>query len=570
MRGKTAHGEAIPMQTPTPLEQLLDLAADLLGLDRRTLPARAAGSPFMTLGGGLGQAMRLQALAGERLELSLDIPQLLGPVPLSDVLARAVAVPRGAAVPQGAAVPRGAAPDAAGSGPRELLPGQLAALTAQQYTGAAAVHRMLSAELTGPLDLGALRTALDALGARHEGLRTAFGPSPRGPVRRVLDAYALPLVVMAKVTAGPGEDLVAAAHARLVVDVEQLAGHPDRPPLAFALTRLAADRHLLTFLYHEAAVDCWSVSLVWRELLADYGRAVGSRPLDRSGRCGSDAVARRAEGLDRSGALRALAAQRIKRLRDFPAVVDLTGSGRRPAVFDFRGDRVLFGLGPALREAVDATAARAGVPHAVVLLSAWALTAGRRSGHERLLVGTEMPRRPTAELMGTVAPCSATVPVCCELEGGVDYFLRGVACEFGEALGYADLDTAALARELGVHGDRSRPSLTQVGFAACDELLPETLEAGPLTSRFHHGHLGGATADATLRVLRWGGDPLLSLEFASGVFSRAEAAELAGELRDCVEALTGGDGLEPVEDLPGVADGAAVGGRARASAIPLV
>ncbi|MFD5144220.1 condensation domain-containing protein [Streptomyces sp. NPDC058401] len=557
MRGKTAHGEATPMQTPTPLEQLLDLAADLLGHDRRTLPARASGSPFMTLGGGLGQAMRLQALAGERLELSLDIPQLLGPVPLADVLARAVAVPRGGV------------PEADCSGPRALLPGQLAALTAQQYTGAAAVHRMLSAELTGPLDLGALRTALDALSARHEGLRTAFGSSPRGPVRRVLDAYALPLVVMAKVTVGAGEDPVAAAHARLVVDVEGLTGHPQRPPLAFALTRLAADRHLLTFLYHEAALDCWSVALVWRELLADYGRAVRSRPLDGGGRRGGDPVARRAEGLDRSGALRAPAAERVKRLREFPAVVDLAGPGRRPAVFDFRGDRLLFGLGPGLREAVDATAARAGVPHSVVVLSAWALTAGRRSGHERLLVGTELPRRPTAELMGTVAPCSATVPVCCELEGGVDYFLRGVACEFGEALGYADLDTAALARELGAAADRSRPALTQVAFAACDELLPETLEAGPLTSRFHHGHLGGATADATLRVLRWGGDPLLGLEFACGVFTRAEAVELAGELRGMLEALTDADAQDPVEDLPAGAGGGAAAGRARSAAAPL-
>lgn len=543
------------MQTPTPLEQLLDLAADLLGHDRRTLPARASGSPFMTLGGGLGQAMRLQALAGDRLELSLDIPQLLGPVPLADVLARAVPVPRGAG------------PGAPGSGPRALLPGQLAALTAQQYTGSASVHRILSAELTGPLDLGALRTALDALSSRHEGLRTAFGSSPRGPVRRVLDSYTLPLVVMAKAPAD-GAEPVAAAHARLAGDVEHLAGHPQRPPLAFALTRLAADRHLLTFLYHEAAVDCWSVSLVWRELLADYGRAVRSRPLDRRGHRGCDAVLRRAEGLDRSGALRALAAERVKRLRDFPAVVDLAEPGRRPAVFDFRGGRVLFGLRRGLREAVDATAARAGVPHAVVLLAAWALAAGRRSGHERLLVGTEMPRRPTAELLGTVAPCSATVPVCCELEGGVDYFLRGVACEFGEALRFADLDTAALARELGVHGERSRPALTQVAFAACDELLPETLEAGPLTSRFHHGHLGGATADAALRVLRWGGDPLLGLDFASGVFTRAGAAALADELLGCLEALTGADPQDPVEDLPIVADHAAAAGRARPSAPP--
>ncbi len=60
---------------------------------------------------------------------------------------------------------------------------------------------------------------------------------------------------------------------------------------------------------------------------------------------------------------------------------------------------------------------------------------------------------PRLVLPGTPAPCSATVPVGCELQGGVDYFLRGVACAFSEALGCADLDTAELARELGVRPD---------------------------------------------------------------------------------------------------------------------
>ncbi|MER6378019.1 hypothetical protein ABT255_59655, partial [Streptomyces mirabilis] len=85
------------MLTPTPLEELLDLAADVIGCDRRALPAGAAGSPFITLGGGLAQAVRLQARAGRQLGLAVDLAQLLGPAPLADVLARAVPVP--AAVP---------------------------------------------------------------------------------------------------------------------------------------------------------------------------------------------------------------------------------------------------------------------------------------------------------------------------------------------------------------------------------------------------------------------------------------------------------------------------------------
>lgn len=532
------------MQTPTPLEELLDLAADTLGRDRRTLSVGAAGSPFITLGGGLGQAMRLQGRAEELLGFSLDLDQLMGPAPLADVLARAVPAPAAASGASGSYGPYGSYDPYRSS---DVLPLQLASLTAQPFTGAAAVHRVLAAELTGPLDMAALRTALGALSARHEGLRTVFASSARGPVRRVLDDYVIPLMTMPQASAC--EDPVSAVLAGLAADVERLVGHPGHPPAAFVLTRLAADRHLLAFLWHEALADTWSAALLWRELLADYPRALRRRPLDRTPAPGPDAVAARAAALDRSGALRALTAERVVRLRDFPDVVDLTATGQRPAVFDFRGERLLFGLDAGLRDAVDARAARAGVPHTTVLLAAWALAVGRRAGRDWLLVGAEMPRRPGAALLGTVAPCSVRVPVCCELEGGADYFLRGMACAFAEGLAYADLDPAALARELGVRGDRSRPALTQVAFAAHDELLPASLSAGPLTARFHHGHLGGATADAALTVLGWREDPLLSLEFASSVLTRVQARQLAAEVRAAVEALVRADPGTAVDEL---------------------
>ncbi|MFD7028999.1 condensation domain-containing protein [Streptomyces sp. NPDC059917] len=536
------------MQTPTPLEELLDLAADVLCHDRRTLPAGASGSPFLTLGGGLGQAMRLQARADEQLGLSLDVAQLLGAAPLTDVLARAVPL---------APAPPATTP---ACGPREhpLLPGQLAPLTAQRYVGPGAVHRVLSAELAGPLDLAVLRSALGVLGARHEGLRTAFPQAARGPVRRVLDACAPPLIVLPELPGAPAanrEAAVDAVHARLAQEVERLIGHPDRPPLAFALTRLGAERHLLSFLCHDAVADAWSAALVWRELLADYARAAaGRQPMPRTSPptgpppspASTPTTGRAAESVtwttDRI-------AERVERIREFPSALDLTAPGRRPAVFDFRGERLPVALDTELRDAVDATAARAGVPHGTVLLAAWALAVGRRSGHEWLLVGAELPRPGAGPALRTVAPGSTSVPVCCELEGGVDYFLRGVACAFGEALAHAALDTDALVRELGLRGDRSRTPLVQVAFADHDGLLPARAGAGPLTARFHHGHLGGATADAALTVLGWREEPLLALDFAPCALDRAQATELAHELRAALAALAAAGEADPVEDL---------------------
>jgi hypothetical protein len=444
----------VPTPTPTPLETLLDLAADVMGRDPRALSARAAGSPFIVLGGGLGQALRLQELADERLGLALDLAQLLGPAPLADALARTA--------------PPDPAPD---PDPDPGAPGGL--------------WRVLSAELTGPLEPRALRTALRAVGARHRGLR------PGGPE--------VPLLSW-RIAPGPDGDAVGAAHARLA-EAEQRAGQrgvgepgSGFPAVCFALARVSPERHVLSFVHREAVADSWSAALVWRELLAEYDRA----------------ARRRAPALP----------------------------GPRASAPGLRPGQLLLGLDRGLRDAAEATARRAGVPHSTVVLAAWALALGRGWGRERVLVGTEVPRRRTAGSGRTVVPGSVVVPVRCVLEGGVDYFLRGVACAFSEGL-------AGAARD----GAGPGPGGHRVTFAARDELLPERVGAGALAARFHHGHLGEPDAQAGLLLLRWRQDPQLALEFAATASARGGAVRLGADLLAALRALALAREHTPVEDL---------------------
>ncbi|MEU6106223.1 phosphopantetheine-binding protein, partial [Streptomyces flaveolus] len=145
------------MLTPTCLDALLDLAADVTGRDRRMVRGKAAGSPFVTLGGTLQQAMRLQRRAGEQLGLSLDLAALMGPAPLAEALARAVP---------------DSAPDRRESGPlRPLLAGQRAALADRH--GSRAAHR-------------ASRRGLLALGGRGRAGGGALGGCGGGGLRRLL------------------------------------------------------------------------------------------------------------------------------------------------------------------------------------------------------------------------------------------------------------------------------------------------------------------------------------------------------------------------------------------------
>ncbi|WP_331742200.1 condensation domain-containing protein (plasmid) [Streptomyces sp. NBC_00876] len=498
------------MLTPIPSEALLDLAADVMDLDARTLAPRAAGSPFITLGGTYDRAMRLRLRAGEGLGLGVELHRLMGPAPLADVLD--LAVPVTAPSPD---LPHRPAW-------RPLLPGQLTALAAEQHSGAHAVHHVLSAELTGPLDVPALRAAIEALCARHEALRTAFAPFGQGLARRVLDRHPAPLVTLRHLPPGAGPEPVAAAHARVAADLRRLAGQPGSPPLSFVLAGLGTGRHLLSFVHHEAVADGWSAALVWQELLAGYHRAVHGLAPDRTAAPAPDAVL--PEGASHHA----------------PAG-DLSPETGRLGTPRFRTERLRFALDEALRDAVDRVARRAGVPHGGVLLAAWALALGRDSGADAVPVDVELPRHPAAAALRAVAPCAATVPVGCELEGTTDYFLRGVACAFGEALAGAEGRGAAHAL--------APPAPAGVMFAARDEWLPAHAGCGALTVRFHHGHLGAGPAQAALTVLRWREDPLLCLDFAPSVIERSAAVRLVAEVQQMLRALVLARPWAPVDDL---------------------
>ncbi|MCZ0997963.1 hypothetical protein O1M63_07010 [Streptomyces mirabilis] len=350
---------------------------------------------------------------------------------------------------------------------------------------------------------------LAALGARHEGLRTVFADAPHGPVRRVLAACAPPLVTLEAAGAGGagtrwrrctgiwprGRQLVAGR-----------AGCRSSSPWAVWPGARICCRSCTTTRWPTAGRrrccgrNCSPTTTVPRTGARWYGVA------SRAGYGGRAAVAARPGGLRAAG-------ERAERLRGFPAAVDLAEGAPRPAVFDVRGERLHVGLDVRLRDAADATARRAGVPHATVLLAAWALAVGRRAGLERLLVGCEVPRRATAALLGTPRRARRRYRWAANWRAASTTSCAGrLRVQRGPRLrGPRHRRAGARAR---VRPDRSRPVLTPVTFAARDELLPAHVRAGALSARFHHGHAGAVTADAALTVLRWREDPLLRLEFA--------------------------------------------------------
>ena len=121
----------------------------------------------------------------------------------------------------------------------------------------------LTLSLSGAVDAARLRAAVDAVLARHPGLRTAFVHDAAGtPAQLVLDHADLPW----------REVDVDAAGLTALLDAERvLPFDPARPPLLRAvLARTAPDRAVLVLTNHHLVLDGWSMPLLVREVLTHY------------------------------------------------------------------------------------------------------------------------------------------------------------------------------------------------------------------------------------------------------------------------------------------------------------
>ena len=495
------------------------LAADVLGIPSVDVARHAATTPFLSLGGTSLRATAFAALVERHLGRRVDLHALLGRQPLAEVVA---------AAPPSTQLPPVVRPSATDASIRMPNAGQEAMILGEQVVGGSQFHLLFSADLRGPLDEDRLVAALATLTARHEALRSIF-VEHEGELRvRVLREWRPRVLRIPSPTLA--EDPIATIHAQLATASTTLLRPMERPPVVFALTRLGPDRSVLSFLIHHAIADGWSMGLLWQDLLEAYA----ATPFTRAA-FSPDLIVTAESALSTRGACRT----RLAELGDAPLNVDIAGELRRPDIFDRRGVRLHFGLGPEARDACTRLLRACGVTRNVVLLAAWGLVVSRRAGAADFLIGVSSAGRNTADLHGVVGLCTKLMPVRIRPDSAdsVRTYIDGVGAEFRRGLAAGGVPIEMLAGGLRAPRDPSRPAIIQIGFAAHDELIPAGLEADGLTLTLHEGHCGGTAFDAILFVQRWGDRPVLALEYAGSVFTPAEAGDLAREIEEALVEL---------------------------------
>ncbi|MFG2844265.1 FkbM family methyltransferase [Kitasatospora sp. NPDC048296] len=298
-------------------------------------------------------------------------------------------------------------------------------------------------QITGPLDLGRLRSALAAAVARHPALRTVLVDDGGTLVQRRLTAQEVDIELsdlssLPETDRAGQADLLAHRFFQAPFDVGR-----DLMVRA-AVLRLAPDDHVLLLMLHHSAADGWSVDVLQRDLGAAYTdpQALASAPADATfAQYSAAAVRRRESGAFDQGMAAVRAA--LKRTAARPWSTP-TGLPVEPRHLRFALDADL------VASARAAARSRSATPVAVHL-AAWQVLLAAAAGTDAVVTGcpvagrTEEPFTDTIGFFANLVAIPAHIDWSATAGGRLDTAVAAAA----EALSHAEVPYGMVADGAG-------------------------------------------------------------------------------------------------------------------------
>ena len=293
----------------------------------------------------------------------------------------------------------------------------------------AAYHIRKALRLRGPVQVAALRAALDGLVARHEAFRTTFVMGPTEPAA-IIGALQPANLIGLDLRAIPGPERDAELErqaARLAAEPFDLAHGPLH---RFILVELGAQDHALVLVMHHLIGDDWSWGILLRDLEAMYNAACAGEPAPaphhsidfvdfaswQRGHLDDEALA---------GDTRYWL-QQLAGMSPLNLVVDAAVNHRRTS----RGEQVRRLIPDDWMQAVHRFGERLGLTPFMTLLAAFQVLLARQGGQQDIVVGTPIAGRTRVEAEALVGSLVNTVMLRSDVQPAMNF--RELACQVRE------------------------------------------------------------------------------------------------------------------------------------------
>ncbi|QOV41226.1 amino acid adenylation domain-containing protein [Streptomyces ferrugineus] len=395
---------------------------------------------------------------------------------------------------------------------------------------------------SGDLDVAALRTALNRLVERHEGLRTRLARSGDGWEQQVLRAgpVELPVEDLTALRAEERQDAVDRASSEAA---ETPLDPTEGTPMALRLLRTGDSTWILLLVLHHSACDGWSVSLLLKELAALYKAAAQGGPDTLPPvRCQPVGYAQwQREQADEAADGRKLEFW-LRELDGVPFTVELPLDRPRPKTASGRGGAVMFTVPAEVRAGVELLARRRGTTPFVVTAAALGRLLARKSGQPDVVFNVSYANRERRAFESLLA-CTVTGFALPVRDGAADSF--AALTDQVARTAVAGMDRAMPVRRIAP-AMRERgadvPDRLDVGFAYQSSLEAE-VELPGLTTAVEDLAPAASRTELTFGLVPAGDELKGFVEYSSDLWDRAT---IEGWTRDYVALLR-----EEVEPAPG-------------------
>jgi hypothetical protein len=380
-----------------------------------------------------------------------------------------------------------------------------------------------------PVDLTALATALAAVSARHEVLRTTYQVREGRPVQIVGDPEPIPVEVVELGDRPDAWDRARQDAARQAREPFDLGG---RAPVRCVVWRGVPGGDAVLLCIHHIAIDGWSLSRLFEDLEQAYDAAVaGQQPRlgELSIQYADFAVWDREMFADPT--MQQRLDDRLEELLQVPAGLVLGGS-RAPVAApegERRGGQYVFGIPAAVASGVSTMATTLRATPFVILFAAFQVVLQRWSDREEFLVGTVTVSRPHQALEELIGFFVNTVPLRCRLQAdwSFSHLCEHVRTEAFKGLAFQRIPFEQLTKKATAARSDGRCALVNVGFALQNMPAPQ-LSTRPRWTTPSLLHTGTAKFDLTL-LLEDGPDGFVgTVEYDIDCYS-AEVGRQLGE-----------------------------------------
>ncbi|MFE6864761.1 amino acid adenylation domain-containing protein [Nocardia sp. NPDC057668] len=514
-------------------EAVAAVFAEVLGVDRVW-----RADDFFALGGNSLIATRVVARLGAALGTAVPVRALFDAPTVAELAALIVT---------------GGALDRPRPGPRPR-PDRIPLSAAQQrmwflnrYDPSSPVYNIPGAfDVTGRLDIPALRAAIDDVTARHDTLRTIYPEDSEGvPYQLILPATpgGTPLLEIHTGTTEIDSALTAQLARGFDITTE--------PPLRVCVLHLGREHAILALAVHHIAADGWSMAPLARDVLGAYlSRTRGEPPawsplpLDYA-----DYALWQREILGSDADPSSLAHRQLDfwrtRLAELPAVHRIPTDRPRPELPSGIGDRIEFAIPATVHDRLQLLSREHGASPFMVVHAALSLLLARLSGAADIALGTVVAGRGDGELDDLVGMFVNTVVLRTRIDPNADFatVLDAVRRDDLAVYGNLDLPFERLVEALAPVRTTAQHPLFQV-LLAFQNIQTTAIALPGLDIRALDAPAPGSKFDLEWMLAeKFGptGDPAGltgSLTFATDLFDRETAQALADAFTNLFATVT--------------------------------